>query len=388
MSGEESEFEFRQWASILGLSDANVKKLEANLVTDLSVLLELRELDIETLKVGVGDSIRLRSGVAKLRDIYSKPPHLVDSTGKIVEKPTEEIKKNIDGERVYSLAEVEKLLAGKAAIAAGASSSSLSSDGKDKSSALVSLATLFSKPATSTVELRDVMRELLGLEDQPTLNAKGEKCLLPINFLSCVRGTQNSEEVIHSGKGVNLVVQSTLRKSSSPDKLSIGQWTAANSRILCKLIVTGRLCGPEVLDYLEYVRKLGDLLQLYTPGSVFQLDHNHRLELHESTTKRRWQDIDCTLENAHLKRRDDSGHASSSVLYKPGMSQSQPDRRSSGFRKRGVCWAYNSPEGCFYSREKCRYEHVETSDRSARSSGTQERAPRFQTNPERTVSKP
>jgi hypothetical protein len=385
-SGDELELEFRQWASILGLSDANVKKLEASLVTDLNVLLELREIDIESMKIGIGDGIHLRTGVAKLRDIYSKPPHLVDDKGQVFKKPADEVKQRPVGERMYTLAEVEKLVAGKSAILAGASS--LDTKSGDKSSALVSLATLFSKPATGTAELRDVMRELLGLDDQPMLNAKGEKCLLPINFLSCVRGTQNSEEVIHSGKGVNLVVQSALRKTSSPDKLSIGQWTAANSRILSKLIVTGRLCGPEVLDYLEYVRKIGDLLQLYTPGSVFQLDHNHRLELHESTTKRRWQDIDCTLENAHLKRRDETGHTLSSVLYKPNMSQSQTDRRGTGYWRRGVCWAFNSAEGCSFSRDKCRYEHVESVDRSARSNGFQERAPHFQTNTDRTVSKP
>jgi hypothetical protein len=255
----------------------------------------------------------------------------------------------------------------------------------DKSTALVSLATLFSKSASGGSDLREVMRELLGIDDQP-LNAKGEKCLLPINFLSCVRGTQNTEEVLHSGKSLNLVVQSNLRKVS-PDKLTVGQWTAANSRVLSKLIESGRLCGSEVLDYLVYVRKLGDLMQLYTPGSVFQLDHVHRQELHERTTKRRWQDIDCTLENAHLKRRDEVAHGTS-AFYKPNMSSNQSsERRGPGFRKRGICWAYNSVEGCSFSKDRCRYEHVESSDRSARSSGICERAPRFQTGSDKAGSK-
>jgi hypothetical protein len=385
MSGEEQEFEFRAWASVLGLSEVNVKKLETNLVTDLSVLLELRDIDIESMKVGIGDGIRLRTGVAKLRAINAVIPPLVDENGVIVVKPAVvplDKSKSVgpDGERVYSLAEVEKLLAGKSAIAAGGANTS------DKTTALSSLATLCQKSSSGTSDLREIMRELLGVDDQP-LNAKGEKCLLPINFLSCVRGTQSSEDVIHSGKGMSLVVQTTLKKCTTPDKLTVGQWTAANSRILSKLIVSGRLCGAEVLDYLEYVRKLGDLLQLYTPGSVFQLDHNHRLELHESTTKRRWQEIDCTLENAHLKRRDDASHATNAP-YRPNVSQGQFDRRNPTSRRRGVCWAYNSPEGCMYSKERCRYEHIESSDRSPRSSGVQERAPRFQNNPERALSKP
>jgi hypothetical protein len=390
MSEDESDFDFRMWTSVLGLAEVNVKKLETNLVSDLQVLLELREIDIESLKIsGVGDGIRLRAGVAKLRALHGGPPPLIDGAGNIVKKSLPVDKQKAvgpDGERVYSLAEVEKLLAGKAAIAAGGADSSVG----EKSTALSTLAALLTKPSpgagAGTSDLKEIMRELLGIDDQP-LNAKGEKCLLPINFLSCVRGTQNSEDVIHSGKGMSLVVQSTLKKCTTPDKLTVGQWTAANSRILSKLIVSGRLCGSEVLDYLEYIRKLGDLLQLYTHASVFQLDHNHRLELHESTTKRLWQDIDCTLENAHLKRRDDGGHAAN-TLYKPNVSQGQFDRRNPSFRRRGVCWAYNTPEGCSYSRDRCRYEHTESTERSARSTGGQERAPRFQNNSDRAVSKP
>ena len=99
------------------------RRFLTNLVTDLQVLLELREVDIESMKVGVGDGIRLRAGVAKLRALHDLPPPLIDDKGNIVMKPVPVVEKHktvgADGERVYSLAEVEKLLAGKAAITAG-----------------------------------------------------------------------------------------------------------------------------------------------------------------------------------------------------------------------------------------------------------------------------
>ena len=344
MSGEEDEFVFSTWVSVLGLAESSVKKLETNLVTDSAVLTQLRDVDIDLLKLGIGDTIRLRSGIVKLKSIQDGIPTLVDEHRNVVIKPvvkpisdsTSKLR-GPDGERVYSLAEVEKLLAGKASpgLVAGAGKPDIVTT----NSALLSLADLLSK-SSSGVDVKDLMRDLLGVDDQP-LNSKGEKCLLPVNFLSCVRGTQDSEEIIHSGKGVNLVIQSNLSKKS-PEKLTVGQWTAANARILSKLIKSGRLVGPEILDYLEYNRKIGDLLQLYTASSIFQLDHNHRLEVHEDST-RRWNEIDCTLENAHLKRRDDPSHnIAANTMYKPAGSQGASSRRNtSSSGKRGVCWAFN-----------------------------------------------
>jgi hypothetical protein len=67
MSSSDSEdFDFWSWVKLVGLSEANVKELENNLVTDFDVLIELRDLDIDALKLGIGDSIRLRAGVTKL----------------------------------------------------------------------------------------------------------------------------------------------------------------------------------------------------------------------------------------------------------------------------------------------------------------------------------
>jgi hypothetical protein len=176
----ETEFEFSTWVSVLGLSPVNIKKLETNLVTDLVVLTQLCEEDIDYKKLGIGDAIRLRTGIAKLKDLQTIPS-LLDDKGDIVVKAMDKPDKGKedsarkllgpDGERVYSLAEVEKLVAGKASpgIIAGAS------DITTKNSALMTLANLLTKSTPGT-DVKDLMRDLLGLEDQP-LNAKGEKCL-------------------------------------------------------------------------------------------------------------------------------------------------------------------------------------------------------------------
>ena len=115
------------------------------------------------------------------------------------------------------------------------------------------------------------------------------------------------------------------------------------------------------------------------------LDNNHRLQVHDKADKR-WCDIDATLEVAHLKKRDYVAN-NSMAAYKPALGAQSSAKRGFQGAKRGVCYAYNSAEGCPFSKDRCRYEHTE-SDRTLRASGGQEKAPRFQTIAERTVIKP
>jgi hypothetical protein len=398
MSDTEGEFDFRDWIAANRVSEQGAKKLETNQINDLETLLLFRESDIELLKLSLADTLRFRAGINRLHTVSDVIPPLEGEDGKPLIKPP--VVPSSPEEKVYSLSDVEKLLAGKAAVKAGgvpavpkvktvadnqtsliAALSALlvkpveeATPSQDLGSALVALLTGASGASSKTSDVRELMRDLLN-SDGIALNSKGEKALLPINFLSCVRGTQSSDEVIHQGKDLNVVVQQASNKRVTPEKLSFGQWTGANARILDKLITSGRLSSAQTSDYLEYNRKIGDLLQLYTPSSVFLLDHNHRLEVHHNE-KKRWCKIDATLQSSHLRLKDskmaDSGSASKFVGPSTPVGNS---RRRQG--RKGICWNYNSPDGCREGKDRCQYEHIEESS-SARSSGVVERAPRFQ----------
>jgi hypothetical protein len=97
----------------------------------------------------------------------------------------------------YTQRQVEELLAGRSAVTSGAGASG------GLSGAGAKLASVFgNSSAESTVAcVRELMRELLNIDGNPT-NDKGEKALLPINFLSCIRGTQDAEDIVHSAKGM------------------------------------------------------------------------------------------------------------------------------------------------------------------------------------------
>jgi hypothetical protein len=367
IDGSDGDFEIADWISLTRISEDCAKKLEKFLVKDLATLMLFREADVEALKLTLTDSLRFRDGIEKLHNVSGDIPHLLDTKGKIVIPPKPVVPSDDDA-KLYSLKDVEKLLAGKTAVAAGKAvvkkdpeTSALSgvaalvsllsgscADSSGTSGALSSLVALLS-PATASgsaaCEVRDLMRDLLNV-DSSTTNSRGEKALLPINFLSCVRGTQDVDEVIHSGKGLNLVLQAS-NKRVSPEKLTVGQWVGANARILEKLISPGKLTPDQITDYLVYNRKIGDLLQIFLSGSVFMLDHNHRLELNENQDSR-WCVIDTTLQSSHLKRKDVSvpEHVSS------GRTANASSRRYNS--RRGVCWAYNTSEGCPNAKDRCK----------------------------------
>jgi hypothetical protein len=376
MSNHEDEygdFDLKGWCSTSKITEGGLKKIEANAVTDLDTLLLFREQDIDLLKLSAGDALRFRVAVQKLRVLVDTPPELKDDESLKKVLPEQKSSDLKTSDRLYTSEEFQRLLAGKEAVASGAAGLTgvFSSNAVAVSSPVKdTLSTLLGKSSSTIEEVRNLMRDLLNLDDTP-LNSKGERALLPIHFLSCIRGTQDKDEVIHSGQGLNLVLQTT-NKRVSPEKLSTGQWVGANARILDKLVSSGRLTASTLTDYLDYCRNVGDLLQLYTPASVFMLENNHRLEVHETIGKR-WNDIDATLQSSHLKKKDDQqyGAKNNGNVRSDNYSNS---RRGPNRHVNSPCWAFNSPEGCRFSKEKCKYDHVESSsERNQR-----ERAPRFQ----------
>jgi hypothetical protein len=226
---------------------------------------------------------------------------------------------------------------------------------------------------TSVLDLnRSLMKDVLCLQDATT-NAAGEKPLLPCNFISNTRGTMSeSEEVVHTGDGTQLVLKKTARKSS-PDKLTTGQWVSANVRILQRLIPG--FSTQELSDYFDYTIGVGDSLQLFTTSSVMILDNEHRIDVHK--TGRRWNNVDSRLENRYLKRKEESQvkpqqqsisrNTSGGDRYGGGRSSDRP-------RSGNICWQYNSAEGCPF-HDRCRFQHI---DSETASSKQNVRAPRFQ----------
>jgi hypothetical protein len=211
-----------------------------------------------------------------------------------------------------------------------------------------------------TFSIQDLtLSELAGL--------KGEKLLLPIHFATILNSCgYEEEEVLGCGAG-RLVWQSGKGglKRPTPDKLSYGQFFEASARILNLL----SLDQKSYEQYLDYLRQLGILLQTFTAGSVFTLDHLHRHYVHETGSV--WNIIENSLENTVLKKKEDvNRYQNASQPRKSDFSvRGIPASRSSNAMQPAgasyadnvaagkTCWLFNLYKGCHYG-DKCTYPHV------------------------------
>ena len=139
-----------------------------------------------------------------------------------------------------------------------------------------------------------------------------------------------------------------------PEKLTFGLFFRANARILARLIPH---LTPEIAAFLDYLRKLGDIMVNYTASSVFLLDHEHRFEVLELGTA--WNCVDPILSMNILKKREvvpaTLANSNSTVSRVP---QGQGQNSQSSVRKTTViCWQYNQPDGCIYA-PNCRFLHI------------------------------
>jgi hypothetical protein len=386
------EFDVTAWMVKAAISIGGQKKLEvAEIKDELSIEL-LDEVTLASIKLAPGDAIKFR----KAQSTWLKAKDVIPTLE--TDNPTlQEAKDKANGVNpgLYTLEQFAKFLAGKPDIEQKSTKASgfmfggvklpspsvkiLPDNGEYGPRSDQVQGTPLQQPPSDLASLsRNLMRDILCIDDCTT-NSRGEKPLLPVNFVSTPRGIIiDHDQVVTADKDGKLLIKPNKHKPTA-DKLTVGQWVGANSRILSKLIP--KLSAQDLMDYLDYCRKIGDLLNQFTTSSVFILDNDHRIEVNQTAGKR-WNDIDSHLEIYTLRRKDEHVHGSNSS-YSPASVGGGQNRNNSrrpqsqgGNQNRpklagGLCWDFNSLEGCFYG-DKCRYIHAE-------SASNPQRAPRFQT---------
>jgi hypothetical protein len=372
------EFDIAVWCKQVGISENGAKKLlTAEVRDDLAISL-LEAEDVASIKLAPGDLVKFRYAQGLLRKKLDAIPELVAEDGSPSLKP------NTEG--MYTLEQITSFLAGKSSLPSGAISKPANSQNgggplplpsrRERPTAATPKPSPEADHAESTDFGRHLLKDLLAVDDCYT-NSAGEKPMLPVNFIRNPKGTitdLDEQVVTEDGK---LVVKPVVRKPTA-DQLTAGQWVAANAIILSRLLP--KLSRQELCDYLDYERKLGGLMQIFTHSSVFILDNEHRIDVHRFND--RWNDIDPTDIGSLLKKKDETQLPSymhtaprrdnqRSNARGTRQGASQPDGR-----KNAACWQYNSPEGCPFG-QTCRYGHFDAPGKPTNSQS--ERAPRFQT---------
>jgi hypothetical protein len=175
---------------------------------------------------------------------------------------------------------------------------------------------LYQNVADSVVS--KTIKDILGLEECGRLAGgvkKGEKPLLPVDFITVIPGVvTGDEDILNEHNGIELVLRSVGAKKPTPDKLNTGQFIEATSVILQLLLPTFSL--QDLTDYVEYIRQVGYYMQIFSVGSVFMLDHAHRKNVFYKN--HHWNAIDSCLANGTLKQK--TSNTASKVTRKTQIS--------------------------------------------------------------------
>ncbi|CAH1784559.1 unnamed protein product [Owenia fusiformis] len=154
------------------------------------------------------------------------------------------------------------------------------------------ISNMFERPETlaqndnSGAGARDV-----GMKETPHEPTKGKPLLIP-DFVTKSYRAEPEVPLFKAGSGV-LAWQPSKNPKISVEKVTVAQWTAANGRIMKKLLKDG-ISYETLMDYIEYTTKVGDYLQQYTVSSVMILDDVHRRYVAEENVA--WSDV-----NKHFK---------------------------------------------------------------------------------------
>ena len=158
------------------------------------------------------------------------------------------------------------------------------------------------------------------------------------------KAARTTEEEVDLGNGVKLKLNSTSKVKV--EQITPSQYLAASSKILLEMIQesgkTQELVG-DVVDYLLYLVKVGELGCRYTWSSVMLFDDVYREQ--QVVRNYTWGTDNQHMHTLLLKERD----------IKPSGQKSYPQKKVSD-RGKGTCNGFNTIRGCSY--DPCTFSHV------------------------------
>jgi hypothetical protein len=339
MTENDGEPNFDEWIhSIGGLTENGCSKLEKATVVSLTSIRLISETDIDEIRLGLGDRAIFKAGWRQL--VGAQPVIPVQRTPTEPSPRAEVAIPTASGSGHFTIQELAELL--KSLPAPASASPSPRQQSQQSQAAGTSASDLASRITAQTLGKNQALRELaasLGQQSSTDTLAldhytqeqcdTGERCLLPINFATVLGGISGEDdEVVSSNEFGRMVWQSGKKnaRNPTPDRLNYGQFYEASARILREI----KLSPPEEVQYLDYMRQLGILLQTFTCASVFTLDHLHRLQIHNHGGD--WNHIENTLENSTLKKKEENSSrpSYSSPGVRPNTRQSSDGRTRLG----------------------------------------------------------
>ena len=165
-----------------------------------------------------------------------------------------------------------------------------------------------------------------------------------VNFVPMSTFDQN-EHVLASQNDAEVIIKSGARRPKL-DSVSPLQWTAANSRILAKLLIEGKIGHQNIAQYLAYTVKIATLAQRYLWQSILVYDREYRRL--QASYNFPWASDVQHLMTVHLIPRHEG-------KFGNGSEKMRIERGNKHMGSKQKCKLYNHST-CVYGTS-CRYVH-------------------------------
>ena len=310
------EFKFENWITNNKLSGDTKAALEAEELTEKDDIIEITDSvvkdSVNLIKLSSAQKIRLKKAVEILRGVTAENTQR-DSSGSDMGNA-----KVLDSKQMQGDPELQQRLA--------------------------------------QFELENkLMSDILGAKQhmgpQPPQDTapKPGKALYINDFVSKADvSTVDEETELFAGDGQKLVLKSSTAKKPKAHEVTLSQWISGNARIMAKLIEEGELDREQILQYLHYTEKFGDMAQKYTISSLMLFDERFRKDQAEKGTS--WAEDNYHATLFHLEKRPVSN---ASKQGKKGGTQRNAEP---GARKK-VCLDFNNRSGCNWG-SNCKFPHT------------------------------
>ena len=141
--------------------------------------------------------------------------------------------------------------------------------------------------------------------------------------------------------------------------ITVGEWGAANTRLLNALLKLGKLARHDLEFYLSYTAHIMDALDIYEWDSILEYDHQYR-EL-QAEHQFMWGTPATHLENKILIPRSRKFEGKPSTTRRPKQG---PKPQPQGVEPQD-CWKFLAKGECPFGNN-CRYRHPQLSSTGTR----------------------
>ena len=328
---QEEQFNFDTWSADIGLSELTVKKLKKEQCDNFKGIKQLQLKDVMEMSLAIGQRNLLLEAIREINRRPQGPPENGEE-GHVI--PDEGTQNDIQDQQ-NALADAGKnldMLMGQ-----------IKMNGAQSQVPVSSTATLAAADPRTILTMKSNSCKAVHITQ-----------FLPEQTKTRLRD-RKKKYVLGSGEGGDNVV--ILKDNKHPySGITIGEWGAANCRLMAYLLSTGYLKAEDVDYYLAYTTQIYEWYETYLWEAILDFDHTYRERQAEHQFK--WGVIPPNMQiNLQGQPRPRSSGTSGTNQRSASNRNRQSASRAEGEPLQECRLFKNNKGNCPYG-DKCKFAHT------------------------------